>query len=139
MPCSNSWTSLGNGMEAVLASYTWTAGEKCREKWMHKPAAHTFTSLSCFGATAAAPGPGGTTATPLLLSLSWTMRGEGTTLQGVCHTHHSPAKTRCGYKLGRFSNCRAFCSSLHLQTISPPLKCFALFITFHLTPATSSK
>lgn len=55
---------------------------------------------------------------------------------GVCHT---PAKTRGEYKLDRFSDCGAFCSSLHLWTISPPLKCFTLFIMFHLTPATSSK
>lgn len=68
---------------------------------MHKPAAHTRKTLNCVfhrlqlthshpcPAFGAVPGPGDTTATPLLLSLSWTMRGQGRTLQGVCHTHHS--------------------------------------------------
>lgn len=108
--------------------------------------AYTRALLSCLGAAAAARGPSGTTATAPLLSLS-PARGQGATSQwhqpshrhGVCHTHHTPAKTRHGYKLDRFSDCGAFCSSLHLWTISPPLKCFTLFITFHLTPATSSK
>lgn len=110
--------------------------------------AHVCTLLSCLGAVAAARDPNGTAATAPLLSLSPSpARAEGTVSQGrwpsrrhgVCHTHHTPAKTRCGYKLDRFSDSGAFCSSLHLWTISPPLKCFTLFITFHLTPATSSK
>lgn len=108
---------------------------------------HVCTSPSHFHAAAAGQGPSSTAATIPLLSLSRTAWGEGTTPQchqpsrphGVCHVHHTPAKTHRGYKLDRPSDCGAFCSSLHLWTISPPLKCFTLFITFHLTPATSSK
>lgn len=55
--------------------------------------AHACTSLSRFGATAAARGAGGTAATSPLLSPSQAVRGEGTTSQcrpssrrhGLCH------------------------------------------------------
>lgn len=73
-------------MQEKRDAQTCSSYEENTELCVSQTAAHTFTSLSCFGA---APGPGGTTATPLLLSLSWTMRGQGRTLQGVRHTHHS--------------------------------------------------
>lgn len=139
--------------------FNWTSGEKHREKGMHKPAAHTRRTpnasqaallRSCVHITVPfwccccrprsqqhhchRPTP-----VPVPDSVG---RGHNPTVppaQPQAHAHHTPAKTHRGYKLDRSSNCGAFCSSLHLWTISPPLKCFTLFITFHLTPATSSK
>lgn len=123
-------------MQEKRDAQTCSSRKENTELCVSQTAAHTFTSLSCFWCSPrswwhhchpSAP-------VPVLDN-----EGTGQDLAG-CVSHSSlPVKTCCGYELGRFSNCRAFCSSLHLWAISPPLKCFTLFITFHLTPATSSK